>query len=339
MEIKLIKKTVLTTIMVVGMMAVPEISHAQGIGDSVRTLHDVLGDLYEEMLPLAGQLTGVARAIAGFGALWFIAQRVWGHMARSESIDVYPLLRPFAIGLAILLFPAILDIIHTVGDLIVEGTALMVHNSNAAINAHIDLLNRQEIVPNITPPADISSPDRYNYPDTVEDMGVLERLANSIYAFNIQNILNQAISGILQVLFFAAALCINTIRTFQLLVLSILGPIVLGLSVFDGFQHTLSAWFARYINVFMWLPVANIFGAIIAKIQLNMMVLDQNFLSSTAYMVFMVIAITGYFTVPNVASFIVQPGGRDQLLGKATSIAGQGSKAAVKVGGAIAKSL
>ncbi len=46
------------------------------------------------------------------------------------------------------------------------------------------------------------------------------------------------------------------------------GPLVFGLSIFDGFQHTLRQWLARYVNVFMWLPVANIFGAITAKIQL-----------------------------------------------------------------------
>ena len=39
-------------------------------------------------------------------------------------------------------------------------------------------------------------------------------------------------------LFEAAALCINTIRTFYLIVLAILGPLVFGIAVFDGFQHT-----------------------------------------------------------------------------------------------------
>ena len=51
-------------------------------------------------------------------------------------------------------------------------------------------------------------------------------------------------------------LCINTLRTFSLIVLAILGPLVFGLAVFDGFGHTLTVWLARYINVFLWLPVA-----------------------------------------------------------------------------------
>lgn len=63
-------------------------------------------------------------------------------------------------------------------------------------------------------------------------------------------------------------------RTFNLIILAILGPLVFGLSVVDGFGHTLKHWLARYINVFLWLPVANIFGAVIGKIQENMLVID-----------------------------------------------------------------
>jgi len=137
-------------------------------------------------------------------------------------------------------------------------------------------------------------------------------------------------SEILQILFQAAGLAINTIRIFYLIVLSILGPLVFGLSVFEGFQQTLNTWIARYVNVYMWLPVANIFGAIIAKIQENMLKIDieqvgnegKTFFSSadTAYLIFLVIAIIGYMTVPSVANYIIQAGGRDTLLHKTSNM-------------------
>src|SRR5690606_2622054 len=108
-------------------------------------------------------------------------------------------------------------------------------------------------------------------------------------------------SEVLEVLFQAAALCINTIRTFYLVVLSVLGPLVFGLSVFDGLHHTLTVWIARYINVFLWLPVANLFGAIIGKIQEHMLLLDisqveasgDTFFSATdtAYLIFLLMGI------------------------------------------------
>src|ERR1700692_192908 len=83
-------------------------------------------------------------------------------------------------------------------------------------------------------------------------------------------------SEILQVIYAAAILCINTIRTFYLIILAILGPLVFGFSVFDGLHHTITVWIARYINIFLWLPVANIFGPILGKIQENMIQLDIN---------------------------------------------------------------
>jgi conjugative transposon TraJ protein len=131
------------------------------------------------------------------------------------------------------------------------------------------------------------------------------------------------IASVLELIYEAAALCINTIRTFNLIVLAILGPLVFGLSVFDGFQHILRAWLARYINIYLWLPIANIFGAMIAKIQENMVTLyatqsadawynDTN----TAYLVFLVIAIMGFGTVPSIANYIMHAGTMGSLMQK-----------------------
>src|SRR5690606_31796258 len=133
-------------------------------------------------------------------------------------------------------------------------------------------------------------------------------------SYNFRNSIKEWMSEVLRILFEAAALCINTLRTFQLVVLSILGPLVFGVAVFDGFQHTLTVWFARYINIFLLLPVANIFGSILGKVQKLLLGIDvsqvegygDTFSSSTdtAYLAFMVIGIVGYFTVPSVANYI-----------------------------------
>ena len=64
---------------------------------------------------------------------------------------------------------------------------------------------------------------------------------------------------LLELLFQSAALVIDTIRTFFLIALSILGPIAFALSVYDGFQSTLTQWITRYISIYMWLPVSDLF--------------------------------------------------------------------------------
>ena len=57
-------------------------------------LHQILRSLYEQMMPLCGDMAGVAKGIAGLGALFYVAYRVWQSLARAEPIDVFPMLRP-----------------------------------------------------------------------------------------------------------------------------------------------------------------------------------------------------------------------------------------------------
>lgn len=70
-------------------------------------LHEILRSLYEEMMPLCADMAGVAKGIAGLGALFYVAYRVWQSLARAEPIDVFPMLRPFVIGLCIMFFPTV----------------------------------------------------------------------------------------------------------------------------------------------------------------------------------------------------------------------------------------
>jgi len=188
---------------------------------------------------------------------------------------------------------------------------------------------------------------KYHYADKKE--GWLKSIGNDIkfafskFSYNFRNSIKQWMSEVLKVLFEAAALCINTIRTFYLIVLAILGPLVFGIAVFDGFQHTLTVWIARYLNIFLWLPVANIFGGIMGKIQENMLKEDlqqiatngDTFFSTTdtAYLIFMIIGIIGYFTVPSVANYIIHAGGGNTLLYKVTNMMSTSTRT-VAAGGA-----
>ena len=89
-------------------------------------LHQILRSLYEQMMPLCEDMAGVAKGIAGLGALFYVAYRVWQSLARAEPIDVFPMLRPFAIGLCIMFFPTVvLGTINSVLSPIVQGTAKM----------------------------------------------------------------------------------------------------------------------------------------------------------------------------------------------------------------------
>jgi len=339
-------------------MLLPILSMAQagggGLASEIGGLQGVLDQLYDQIMPLCSSLIGVGRGLAGFGATWYIGARVWKHIANAEPVDFYPLLRPFGIGLAVLMFPTVIGIINTVMQPTVSGTSAMVQDSNQAIAL---LLQKKEEAVKKTDVwqmyvGENGSGDRdkwykYTHPDDPDDEneGWMSSVGNDIKfamakaSYNFRNAIKEWMSEVLNILYEAAGLCINTIRTFYLIVLAILGPLVFGLAVFDGFQHTLTVWMARYINIFLWLPVANIFGSIIGKIQQMMLQLDiqqvqqygDTFFSPTdvAYLIFMIIGIVGYFTVPSVANYIVNAGGGNTLLYKTTSIFSNSSKSAI----------
>ena len=137
--------------------------------------------------------------------------------------------------------------------------------------------------------------------------------------YNMKKSIRDFFREILELLFQAAALVIDTVRTFFLVVLAILGPIAFALSVWDGFQNTLTQWICRYIQVYLWLPVSDMFSTILAKIQVLMLQNDIEALqnapnfsieaSNGVYIVFLIIGIIGYFTIPTVAGWIIQAGG------------------------------
>ena len=296
----------------------PLFSHAQGVANDLHSLQGVLNNLYDQMMPLCSGMIGVARGIAGFATLWYIAARVWKHLAAAEPVDIYPLLRPFAIGFCILIFPSVLALMNGVLAPTVTATDSMVHNSNQAIARMLDNGQTSPDLPRgaATMNGDPDKWYQYSHPDNTPAQVPSSNLSDQFSGWGWKNMIKKAIAELLNVLFEAAALCIDTIRTFKLIVLAILGPLCFGLSVFDGFQHSLKQWIARYVNVYMWLPVANIFGAIIAKIQENMIRLEQSGGPSspdfsdtnTAYLIFLVIGIIGYFTVPGIANYIMNVG-------------------------------
>lgn len=352
------KKIDSTILVVSSIILLPFRATAQSLADDMNGLHAVLDQLYDEMMPSCSNLLGVGQGIAGFATIWYIGSRVWRHIANAEPVDFYPLFRPFVIGFCIMIFPSVLDLINGVMKPTVTATASMMEGSNKAIEV---LLQKKEEAIKSTDTwqmyvGESGSGDQdrwYKYTHDnadASDEGMFEGIGNDIKfamakaSFNFRNSVKEWLSEVLRVLFEAASLCIDTLRTFQLVVLSVLGPLVFGIAVFDGFQHTLTVWLARYINIYLWLPVANIFGSIIGKIQEKMLQLDisqvndqgDTFFSRTdmAYLVFMIIGIVGYFTVPSVANYIVHAGSGGALGQKVTNIFSSSASTAVNTASA-----
>jgi conjugative transposon TraJ protein len=286
-------------------------------------LHQILANLYNDMIPLCGDMIGVAKGLAGLGALFYVAYRVWQALSRAEPIDVFSLLRPFAIGLCIMFFPTIvLGTINAVLSPVVKGAHSIMENQI------VDVKSLQAEKDNLEYAARLREGKAWlvnseEWDKEMEELGIrdapeiismwTERLWYDIKAW-----FREIVRDFFELLFNAAALTIDTLRTFFLVVLAILGPIAFAFSVYDGFQATMTQWLTRYISIYLWLPVSDIFSAVLSKIQELMLKQDIVLLqdptyipdgSNGVYIVFLIIGIIGYFTIPTVAGWIIQSGG------------------------------
>ena len=205
-------------------------------------LHTILRSLYDEMMPLCEDMAGVAQAIAGLGALFFVAYRIWRSLAAAEPIDVFPLLRPFVIGFCIMFFPSVvLGTINSVMSPIVQGTASMLEGQTLDMQKYREEKDRLEYEAMMNDPSTAYLVDDAEFDRQIDELGVTEiGTAAGMYIergmYKVKKAIQNFFRELLEMLFQAASLTIDTIRTFFLIVLSILGPVAFALSVWDGFQ-------------------------------------------------------------------------------------------------------
>ena len=229
---------------------------------------------------------------------------------------------------------------------IVQGTAKMLETETLDMNEYREQKDKLEYEAMKRNPETAYLVSNEEFDKQLEELGWSPDDLVTMAGMYIERSMYQMKKGVrdffrelLELLFQAAALVIDTLRTFFLVVLSILGPIAFAISVWDGFQSTLTQWICRYVQVYLWLPVSDMFSTILAKIQVLMlqsdierMQADPNFSldsSDGVYIVFMIISIIGYFTIPTVSGWIIQAGGMgnygrnvNQTAGKAGGFAG-----------------
>jgi len=251
-------------------------------------LHQILSDLYQKMMPLCEDMIGVAKGVAGLGALFYVAYRVWKSLASAEPIDVFPLLRPFAIGLCVMFFPTIvLGTINAVMSPVVQGA----HGILAAQIENTEALEQQR--DQLEYDARVREGKAWVVDDEVYEQKMSELGIRQIgekmsmlwehAMYKLKSWWRELVTDFFELLYNAAGLTIDTLRTFFLVVLSILGPLSFALSIYDGFQSTLTNWIARYISVYLWLPVADIFSAVLSKIRALMLESDIALLQDPSY--------------------------------------------------------
>ena len=292
--------------------------------ETFSNLHEVLRNLYDEMMPLCSDITGVATGVAALGALFYVASRVWQALSRAEPIDIYPLFRPFCLGACIMFFPTfVLGTLNGIMSPVVTGCHDIMEGQTLNIREYSEKRQKLEYEAMTRNPETAYLVDNEEYERQIEDLGwspsdlkAMAGMAAERFKYQARQGVNNFLRSFLELLFQSVSLVLDTLRTFFLIVLSILGPLSFAISVYDGFHNTMIQWICQYISIYLSDPAY---------------VPDVN---NSAYIIFMLIAIVGYFTIPTVSTWVIQASGAGNYGKQVNSWSLKGGRAAAAVSGA-----
>ncbi len=298
-------------------------------------LETSIDEVFTRFADSFGALVAFGQALGFIGSLCYVFYRVWGHMARAEPIDVYPLLRPFALALALLIYPLLVRGIVEIGKLLDTGTATMVTSQRAEVD-RLNQLKKAQIRDNagsiLIPPGEDGEIGAWDVMRTVfGPTGSGNSLVGNAVSGVMQYYFDQFLSWLGEIFYDLAGIYIKLISTFFLIVLALTGPITFGLATFEWFYSGLAAWFSRLIHVLLYIPLVNILGAILETIHISMLnqdlaVFQEQLRSGNTGMgssdwgliIFYFIGAGAYLSIPKVASYIIESTGVGDAISSAT---------------------
>ncbi len=319
---------------------------------------NALGGVHEKFFPFVEDIAGIVGGLVSIATLLYIGSKVWASYAKNEPVDIYPLLRPFAIAFLCANFTTM---VCKPIDMIIEpissylGYKSTTYISDMAFNK----MKFEEIVKN-----ENETGDTDNANTDTEEKFKLKKFLSSAWNFIVGRLflficmLFETVINILRILLAAILLCS---RVFFLSILCMVGPISFAISLLPGYQQTLNQWIAKYVSISFWLPMiylCDLFVSVLTAAMLDgfgtflhdggaVTLLAGKFpqaLGIIALLMTVVIAALSYFmytTVPTISSWIITGGdvhGIQGMLGATTILSALTAYGGMKAGNSLAQS-
>ena len=190
-------------------------------------LHELLRSLYDEMMPLCEDMASVAKGVAGIGALFYVAYRVWQSLSRAEEIDVFPLFRPFVLGLCIMFFPTmVLGTINGILSPVCSATSSLVEQQTFDMKKYQEEKDELEREAMLRDPAKAFLVSDEEFDKKIDELGwslgdmdTMINMYGQKAVYDMGEKVRQWFRELLELFFQAASLLIDTLRTFFLIVL------------------------------------------------------------------------------------------------------------------------
>jgi hypothetical protein len=238
----------------------------------------------------------LAQIMSATFAYFYIAARLYPIIAAEERLSIVPLLRPFALGLAIMLWGDVVDMVKIPGNFFEKSAqkeftttwnALRVKSEERftkydelykaviTVGTHVDRSESAERSFNMQS-SDISKSAGW------DPLGIGNKIA-AMYALVI-NKTKRLLVGLfefLSLLFMNVVVCgVLFMQAIAYLILIILGPLAFAFSILDPWKRSWAQWVARFFSVTMWSGLAYMICWAGANIMLTLIQYDIDFMQA-----------------------------------------------------------
>ena len=343
-------------------IAVLVVSDAQAQADSIfggalSNFQTLLDSIYSAVITGAGAFVSASSLIGALGAITLVSLHIYNKQLSGEPLDVRVLARPVCIFLALVFYSDLITIVNGALNPLATSTAAMVDDEFAVVGTVLEEMRngseRNTAYASLVGPNGVPDFDKYlESAGLADDAGLfgINRIGHftgfveEAFQYQIRTIFRHLIFWITGILYAGVIIVVNTIRVFTLAVLAVVGPAALCFSLWPAFANSFVSWLGRYVTVFLWLPIANLFGFIIAKIQETFMEVAMvdavgslssvggtfDLLASDAlYLILLITGIVGYLCIPSIASYVVSASGAAALSGGVSGVAQFAGRAAL----------
>lgn len=248
--------------------------------------------------------------IVSLGMLLMVARKVYRVWGMNEPLDIYSMLRPIGFGLLLKFYLVFMGAVDSTLQVVNETVIGYVNGGKSTmITALVELDEANaKSMDEKTEGKDLGKTPIEESPsngfwDTVAGTGewIGAKLLSAI---------QYAIRWLAFILLIFGYVFLSTIRLLYLLILKLIGPIAIAFSAFEIFSDSWKGWLSNYINVSLWLPIANTFMFILLKLSNSMVDKTQmdEIQINMALIILYITGVFGFFKVPDLANLIISGG-------------------------------
>ena len=243
--------------------------------------------------------------IVALGMLLMVARRVYRVWGMNEPLDIYGMLRPIGFALLLKFYMVFMGAVDATLEVVNETVVGYVNGGKSSmITALVELdednsksMDEKTVGKDLGKTPIEESPSN-GFWDSIT--GGAEWIGAKFLAA-----IQYAIRWLAFILLIFGYVFLSTIRLLYLLILKLIGPIAIAFSAFEIFSDSWKGWLSNYINVSLWLPIANTFMFILLKLSNSMV---DEIQINMALIILYITGVFGFFKVPDLANLIISGG-------------------------------